>query len=107
MFSVINTLVARLINLDPCTLSSEGVLKITQKLKFLETISNLKGDSLVTLAQLLKTVMHLFKVLASDNAVWFSDIPLFPSSLVRTNQPLGTAPGFLGHACHFHLRRIN
>ena len=47
---------------------------MTQKLKFLETISNLKEDSSVTLALLLKTVMHLFKVVASDNDVWFSDI---------------------------------
>ena len=51
-------LVARLINSDPCTLSNEGVMKMTQKLKFLETISNFKEDSLVTL------VLLLFKVLA-------------------------------------------
>ena len=71
-------LVARLINSDPCTLSNKGVvMKLKQKLKFLEeTISNFKEedeDSLVTLA-LLKTAMHLCKVLASDNAVRFSDI---------------------------------
>ena len=48
-----------------------------QKLNCLEqTISNFKEedeDSFVTLA-LLKTAMHLCKVLASDNAVQFSDI---------------------------------
>ena len=71
-------LVATLMNSDPCTLSNEAVvMKLKQKHKCLEeTISNFKEedeDSLVTLA-LLKTARHLCKVLASDNAIRFSDI---------------------------------
>ena len=71
-------LVARLINSDPCTLSNEEVvMQLKQKLKCSEeTISNFNEEdehSLVVLA-LLKTAMHLCKVLASDNTVPFSDI---------------------------------
>ena len=59
------------------TIKEAVVIKLKQKWKYLEeTISNFKEedeDSLVTLA-LLKTVMHVHKVLASDNAVLFSDI---------------------------------